>query len=79
MVAGRNKLAANTDEAVKRVKNHAAPPNAKRLNYNTPCARTGFCSDCSSPDRICSVITIMEKKTRLSDIRVLVVNQDLGF
>ncbi|NPV92415.1 MAG: lactate utilization protein [Firmicutes bacterium] len=79
VVAGRNKLVANTDEALKRIKNHVAPPNAKRLNYSTPCAKTGFCIDCSSPERICNVINIMEKKTLRSDIRVLVVNEDLGF
>ncbi len=55
-----------------------SPPNAKRLDCNTPCATSGFCSDCSSPDRICRITTIIERKPRLADLRVLVVNEDLG-
>ncbi|MHB1044177.1 MAG: lactate utilization protein [Eubacteriales bacterium] len=79
VVAGRNKLAADVDEALRRVKSCAAPPNARRLKLGTPCATTGFCADCSSPDRICRITSIIEKKPKLSDIRVLVVNEDMGF
>ncbi len=79
VVVGRNKLVdGDINDAIKRVKNWASPPNAKRLNYNTPCAKTGFCSDCNSPDRICRVTTIIDRKPRLTDMRVLVVNEELG-
>jgi hypothetical protein len=80
VVAGRNKLVDGTvHDAINRVKNWATPPNAKRLNFKTPCAGTGFCSDCNSPDRLCRVTTIMDRKPRFTDVRVLVVNADLGF
>lgn len=80
VVAGRNKLVdGGIREAIMRIKNHATPPNAKRLNYNTPCARTGFCSDCNSPDRICRATSIIDRKPRLTDFHVLVVNAELGF
>lgn len=80
LVVGRNKIVAGTiDDAIRRVKNQAAPPNARRLKYETPCAKTGFCSDCSAPQRICRVITIMERKPVRTDVRVLVVNEDMGF
>ena len=79
VIVGRNKLVdGDINDAIKRVKNWASPPNAKRLNYNTPCAKTGFCSDCNSPDRICRVTTIIDRKPRLTDMRVLVVNEELG-
>lgn len=79
VVAGRNKLVdGDVADAVKRVKAWASPPNARRLGCNTPCAKTGFCSDCDSPDRICRVTTVLERKPRLTDLRVLVVNEDLG-
>ena len=80
VVAGRNKLVDGTvhDEII-RVKNWATPPNARRLNFRTPCASTGFCNDCNSPDRLCRVTTIMDRKPRFTDVRVLVVNADLGF
>lgn len=79
VVAGRNKLVDGTvADAVKRVKSSASPPNAKRLNFNTPCAQTGICSDCNSPDRICRITTVVDRKPRMTDLRVVVVNQDLG-
>ncbi|WP_243113657.1 lactate utilization protein [Desulfofundulus salinus] len=78
IVAGRNKLVEDEEEAIKRIKAYAAPPNARRLNCKTPCVETGFCADCNSPDRICRIITVMERKPRLTDVRVLVVNEDLG-
>lgn len=80
VVAGRNKLVdGTTQEAIQRVRTWATPPNAKRLNFKTPCASTGFCSDCNSPDRLCRVVTIIERKPRLTDLQVVVVNADLGF
>lgn len=80
VVAGRNKLVdGGVQDAIMRVKNWATPPNAKRLNYNTPCSRTGFCSNCNSPERICRATTVIDRKPRLTDLHVLVVNADLGF
>ena len=80
VVAGRNKLVDGTvHDAIQRVKNWATPPNSRRLNFKTPCASTGFCSDCNSPDRLCRVTTIIDRKPRFTDLRVLVVNADLGF
>lgn len=80
VVAGRNKLVDGTPhDAILRVKNWATPPNSKRLNFKTPCCTTGFCSDCNSPDRLCRVTTIIERKPRFTDLHVLVVNADLGF
>jgi hypothetical protein len=80
VVAGRNKLVDGTpQEAIQRVKQWATPPNAKRLNFNTPCAKTGFCSNCNSPERLCRVTTIIDRKPRFTDLRVLVVNAELGF
>ncbi len=80
VVAGRNKLVDGTPhDAIERVKAWATPPNAKRLNFKTPCAATGFCSDCNSPDRLCRVTSIIDRKPRFTDLHVLVVNADLGF
>ncbi len=79
VVAGRNKLVdGGVQEAIDRIKEWASPPNARRLNYKTPCGTTGFCSDCNSPDRICRITTVIDRKPRLTDLRVLVVNEDMG-
>ena len=80
VVVGRNKLVDGTPQyAIDRVRAWATPPNAKRLNFKTPCASTGFCSDCNSPDRLCRVTTIIDRKPRFTDLHVLVVNADMGF
>lgn len=79
VVAGRNKLVdGDLAAAIHRVKNVAAPPNAKRLGCNTPCAKTGFCADCNSPERICRIIHVMERKPRVADLHVVIVNEDMG-
>lgn len=80
VVVGRNKLVDGTaQEAIQRVKTWATPPNAKRLNFKTPCASTGFCSNCNSPDRLCRITTIIDRKPRFTDLQVVVVNADMGF
>lgn len=80
VVAGRNKLVDGTpQDAIERVKSWATPPNSKRLNFKTPCSATGFCNDCNSPDRLCRVTTVIDRKPRLTDFHILVVNAELGF
>ncbi len=79
VVSGRNKITRNLDEAMHRAKNVAAPLNAKRFDLNLPCAKAGKCVDCNNPLRICCVTTIFERKPMLTDIKVILVNEDLGF
>jgi len=80
VVAGRNKLVDGTvQDAILRVKNLATPPNSRRLKFKTPCASSGFCSDCNAPDRLCRVTTVIDRQPRLMNMLVLVVNADLGF
>jgi L-lactate utilization protein LutB len=78
ILAGRNKLAANLDEAMYRVKNYAAPTNAMRLDKKTPCVKTSFCEECKSPDRICNSWTITEKSFPKARVKVVLINEDLG-
>lgn len=79
VIAGINKIAADLNAGVERVKLIAAPMNNKRLNINNPCATTGVCMDCQSPTRICNVTTIMHKKPSGIDIHVIIIGEDLGF
>ena len=73
IVAGRNKIVANRDEAEERIRTIAAPQNiARHPGFRTPCAKTGVCSDCNSPDRVCN--TRMEMLRCWPDKRVLVVD-----
>lgn len=79
IVAGRNKLVdGDICDAIKRIKTYACAPNTFRLGKKTPCAETGICVNCNSPERICNVTTIMEKCPRATDIHVLIVNEEMG-
>jgi len=78
ILAGRNKIVAELDDAMYRVKNYVAPLNAMRLDKKTPCVKTSYCEDCKSPDRICNVWTITEKSYPKGRIKVVLINQDLG-
>jgi hypothetical protein len=79
VVAGSNKLTGNLESALRRIKEEVAPPNAKRLNFDTPCAKTGRCSDCSSPQRICRITTIIERCPRATEVQVCLINETLGY
>ena len=78
IIAGKNKIVKNVDEALYRIKNVIAPFHAKTKGFATPCAQTGKCSDCSAPKRICSIVSIIEKRPWRTEISVILVNEDLG-
>lgn len=78
VVAGANKVVPTVEEALERVTN-VAPANARRLNYDTPCAVTGVCNDCRSADRICNATVILHRKTWGVDMTVVMVGEELGF
>jgi hypothetical protein len=78
VVCGVNKIVKDLDAAEKRVREWAAPQNAKRLNRKTPCVETGLCEDCSSPDRICNIYVTLAKKPARTDVVVILVGEYLG-
>ncbi len=79
-IVGRNKIAPNMEQAIWRVRNIAAPQNAKRLQLRTPCALKGDkCYNCASPDRICNGLLIQMKKMNDMDMEVVLIDEDLGF
>lgn len=79
IAAGMNKLAADLDTAMARVRTFACPPNAIRVGASTPCAATGVCSDCLSPDCICCQTLITRKSRHNGRIIVILVGEELGF
>ena len=77
-VIGKNKIAADLDSAILRIKQIACPNNAKRLKKKTPCALTGKCADCNGDDRMCNVTTIIERPTRGKTMHVILVDAEMG-
>ena len=79
ILIGRNKIVQDTQDAMVRIKNYAAPVNTIRLDKKNPCAVTSFCQDCKSPDRICNSWVITEKSFPKGRVKVVLINEDLGF
>ena len=79
LIVGMNKVTADVDSAMKRARNEAAPINAQRFNLSTPCAKTGSCMDCKSPDTICCQFLITRFSKHKDRIHVILVNENLGF
>ena len=78
IVCGVNKIVKDMEAAEKKVKEWTAPQNAKRLGRKTPCAETGVCADCKSPDRICNIYVTLAKKPARIDVVVILVGENLG-
>lgn len=78
VIAGRNKITDDREAAIDRIKNHAAPLNARRLGFDTPCAKTGRCVDCRSASRICSLLTIQGWSNPEGRIHVILIDDDMG-
>lgn len=65
IVVGINKIVADVEAGLERIRNEAAPLNVKRHpNFDPmpPCGETGVCSDCDSAWRICNKTVIIERQ-----------------
>lgn len=90
VVAGYNKIVKDIDQAIIRVKSHAAPANCVRLGKNTICAAKGscvslndpdsqMCSGCESDGRICASYTVMSRQLNKDRVKVVLVGEELGY
>ncbi|HDR14141.1 MAG TPA: lactate utilization protein [Desulfobacteraceae bacterium] len=78
VLVGRNKICTDLDEAMKRVKDYAAPTNAMRLEKKVPCAKTTYCEECRSADRLCNTWNITEKSYPKGRITVVLMDVEAG-
>ena len=79
LVVGMNKVAADLDSAIARVKHFAAPLNAMRLGHQTPCTADGLCVDCGSPERVCNMWSVIEGHRIRGRIHIVLVGESLGY
>ncbi|MDF2858011.1 MAG: lactate utilization protein [Neobacillus sp.] len=79
VVAGINKLVNTVEDAVKRTRQIAAPLDAKRLEKNTPCTKLDKCIDCRHKERICNDFVLITGQFIKDRIKVIIVNQTLGY
>lgn len=78
-LAGVNKIVADEAAGRARVAECAGPANAKRLNLKTPCATSGICSDCSSPERICNAFLTLRRRPSYTEYHVVLIPEELGY
>lgn len=79
ILTGMNKVVTDTESGFKRVRNIASPPNALRLNRKTPCAITGKCEDCYSPDCMCGQFVVTRRSVIPNRIKVILIGEELGY
>lgn len=79
ILTGLNKVVSDVPSGIKRVKDIASPANTIRLQKDTPCAHTGYCGDCLSPDCICSHTVVTRRSGTKGRIKVFLINSDLGY
>ena len=80
VIAGMNKVEDTLADAMTRARTVAAPMNKQRFEMlQTPCAVTGSCADCKSPQSICNQIVITRNCRPQGRIKFIIVGEDLGF
>ena len=79
MIVGMNKVVHTEEDAYNRAKYIAAPINAQRFGLDTPCAKLGKCMDCQHEQCICCQILTTRYSRHKGRIKVILVNEDLGF
>ncbi len=79
VVTGWNKIVSDVGAAFQRIRDVAAPLNAKRLELDVPCAKIGYCVDCVAPDNICRITTIISRRPKKTDFAVVLVAEQLGY
>ncbi len=90
VVCGINKIVENLDEAVKRVKTIAAPKNTVRLHTGSYCENAGecmslknegsfMCDGCKGSGRICCNYVVSAQQRHKDRIKVIIVNENLGY
>ena len=88
-VVGYNKVVADIDEAVKRVKKSAAPANCIRLGIDSACSKIGecvslknggdMCNGCKADTRICCNYLVSAYQRHKGRYKVVLIAEQLGY
>jgi len=77
-LVGYNKIVPDIAAGLLRLRQWAAPANAKRLELPTPCGADALCHDCASERRICNYTLIQEFSLVPDRTHVIIVGEVLG-
>lgn len=79
VIVGMNKVDPTLETAISRARTVASPMNMQRFSKKTPCAVTGMCADCLSPDSICNQMVRTRRCAPAGRIKVILVGENVGF
>ena len=79
LIVGMNKVAKTVEDAISRARNEASPINAQRFGINPPCVKAGSCFDCKAVDCICCNVLITRFSQKKNRIKIILVDESLGF
>ena len=79
VIAGMNKVVADVESGLKRIRTVTCPLNATRLHTGTPCELTGACADCHAAGCMCCQEVITRHSRHDGRIHIILVGEDLGF
>ncbi|MBQ9229256.1 MAG: lactate utilization protein [Eubacterium sp.] len=90
VIVGKNKIVPDINAAIRRVKEKAAPPNCVRLGIPSACSKLGkcvsltkedpfLCDGCAADIRICCNYVVSAKQREKNRIKVIIVNESLGY
>ena len=78
-LVGKNKIVNNVEEGIKRIREKACGPNARRQNLNVPCALTDRCADCHTKDRMCNLFLVHEYPSKgIEKTCIFFIDEELG-
>ncbi|ROR23618.1 YkgG family uncharacterized protein [Mobilisporobacter senegalensis] len=79
LIIGTNKITQSEEEGLQRVRQIAAPLDAKRLMKKTPCVKLDKCINCKSKDRICNSFVKISRQFDSNRIHVIIVEGSYGY
>ena len=79
VLCGMNKLVADVEASVKRIRTTVCPLNAERLHTETPCELTGVCVECHAPKCMCCNIVVTRHSRHTGRIKVVLIGEELGY
>lgn len=79
VLAGMNKLVADVEAGIKRIRTVTCPLNAARLHTNTPCEVAGVCSECRAERCMCCNVVVTRHSRHDDRIHVVLIGEDLGY
>jgi hypothetical protein len=79
LIAGMNKVVRDEAAAVYRARYETAPVLAQRFPVDTPCKKAGVCTDCLAQDCICNQILTTRFSKYKGRIKVILINDTVGY